>query len=195
MTGVGTIEAGGAATAAAPRLLTAEEHLRDHGDGRTELVRGRLVRKDMPGERHGEIAGFVYLRLINWGGPRGFKVMIEAGNVLARNPDTVRLPDVSAIEASKLPGGELAVGYGEVPLDVAVEVRSPDQTPRSQRSKLKEYAAAGTPLCWLVDPGTRTVEVFENGEPTATLTDADRIDGGTTLPGFACDVRLFFEVT
>ena len=178
---------------APPALMTAEEHLRHHGDGRTELVRGHLEERPVPGERHGEVAGYVYLRLATWGLPRGYKVFIEAGNVLERDPDTVRLPDVSAVAASKLPGGRAATGYGEVPPDLAVEVRSPGQSLRHLRGRMAEYAAAGTPLGWIVDPEASTVEVFGHGQSTGVRAVGESVSGGNALPGFECEVRLLME--
>ena len=79
-----------------------------------------------------------------------------------------------------LPG--IPSGNDSIPT-VAVEVRSPDQTMASQRRKCRMYREAGVPVCWLVDPISRTAEVFEaelDGEPLP----ADGVLRSDVLPGF-----------
>ena len=82
--------------------------------------------------------------------------------------------------------------------DVVMEVVSPDDPDRDHDAKREDYAAAGVPEYWIVDPRERTREdprgrtvrvltldggayreaVFEDGETAA----------GPALPGFAVDV-------
>lgn len=192
MTPPATIDAPAKTPAALPRLMTAEEHLRDHGDGRTELVRGRLEERSVPGVMHGETASRINRRLGDWADEAGLTTLVEAGQIVERGPDTVRLPDVSVVDKSLFPGGASPRGYSEVPFVLAVEVLSPDKSRGSLLPKVAEYAAAGTTLVWIVDPVKKTVEVFEDGRPAATYGDGDAIDGGDRLPEFRCEVRRFF---
>jgi Uma2 family endonuclease len=70
---------------------------------------------------------------------------------------------------------------------VAVEVRSPGETMASQRRKCRQNREAGIPIAWLIDPISRTVEVFEgdlDGEPLAPGT-ALRSE---LLPGFELSI-------
>lgn len=177
---------------APPRLMTAEEHFRDHGDGRTELVRGRLETRPVPGVLHAKVAGRLSRLLGGWADDVGLTMLVECGLVIDREPDTVRLPDVPIVDESLFPAGEPPLGYCEVPFTLAVEVLSPTKPRSSPLPKVAEYAAAGATLVWIVDPVKRTVEVFEDGRTAATLGEDDALDGGDRLPGFRCQVRRFF---
>lgn len=80
-----------------------------------------------------------------------------------------------------------------MPPTLAVEVRSPDDTMAEQRAKCRFYRNHGVDVCWLVDPASRTVEVFEAGREGAVLGANDTL---TTphLPGFALELSALFAV-
>lgn len=76
---------------------------------------------------------------------------------------------------------------------VAVEVRSPDESMASQRAKCRLYRQSGVPVVWLVDPRTRTVEIFEDDRDGTVLRIGDTL---TTphLPGFSLPLAELFAV-
>src|SRR5512135_980465 len=91
----------------AQRLLTAEEFLAlpdpPHG-GKMELVRGEVVTMALANMTHGELAGDIYAILQAFVRRRKLgKVFVETGFRLAQDPATVLPPDVSFLEASKVP--------------------------------------------------------------------------------------------
>ena len=47
-------------------------------------------------------------------------------------------------------------------------------------------------MVWLVDPETRSLELHQADAAPQTLTGADLIEGGTTLPGFRVAASEFF---
>ena len=51
----------------------------------------------------------------------------------------------------------------------------------------------GVTLVWVVDPDTRTIDVYQAGSPTETLTEEDTLDGGPLLPGLTMLVLEVFE--
>ncbi len=72
-------------------------------------------------------------------------------------PDKIREPDilfVSHTHADRI--GEQFYG----PPDLVVEVTSPGTWRTDRRDKYVEYARAGIPEYWLVDPEAETIEVF-----------------------------------
>jgi Uma2 family endonuclease len=77
------------------------------------------------------------------------------------------------------------------PPTLAVEVRSPGQSPRHQRERCRYFRSQGVPVCWLVDPETQAVELFEGGRDgetagkEATLTSQE-------LPGFSLRLEDLF---
>ena len=75
---------------------------------------------------------------------------------------------------------------------LAVEIRSDSNTRRELRRKAARYLEAGTAMVWLVDPETRTVELHRADAAPQTLSGADLIEGGATLPGFRVAASEFF---
>ena len=80
--------------------------------------------------------------------------------------------------------------------DLAVEVLSDSNTKAEIARKRREYFVAGTRLAWIVDPRTRTVEVYTSPDaPDATLDQEQMLNGGTVLPGFSLSLaELFAEL-
>ena len=111
------------------KLITADELLRlPRGEGRRyELIRGVVVDKMPPGDKHGEAVSRIDTLLSNYsdsndyGGVRAG----EPGYLLERDPDTVRAPDVAWFSPDRVP--EEVQGYPELAPDLAVEVKSPRQ--------------------------------------------------------------------
>lgn len=180
---------------ATQRLVTAEE-LENMGemDFGYELVRGELVPVSPAGDRHAELAAVVTGALFAFVRPRHLGVVhVEAGYILARNPDTVRGPDVAFIsrERRRAVGGRRR-GFIPGAPDVAVEVRSSDKTFAELQAKAAEYLDAGTRLVWLVDPPSQTVHVHEPDRPPRVLAIGDVLDGGDVLPGFTLPLADLF---
>ncbi len=180
--------------AAPNRLVTAEEleHMPDD-DYRYELVRGRLIRMSPVGFLHGDIAGAILALLRYHAKERRLgTVGPEIGFVLARNPDTVRAPDVAFIRRERVPPRD-ARGFVTGAPDLAVEVLSPDDRPSEIRDKISEYLSHGTSVVAIVDPDERTVIVHRRGATPLMLTMDDALDLDDVLPGFRCVVREIFE--
>jgi Uma2 family endonuclease len=117
------------------------------------------------------------------------------GYTLFRNPDTVRGPDVSFVSRDREATIKAVRGFIPGAPDLAVEVRSPDNTLVELLVKANEYLDAGARLVWIVDPPTRSVLVKRPGRPAATQSVDDMLDGGDLLPGFSLPLsRVFAEL-
>src|SRR5215510_7870763 len=112
------------------QLMTAHELwlLPDNGM-RRELVRGEVIEVMPSGGQHGAIAVILALLLRLWTKrTNGGYVGVEAGYILAHDPDTVRGPDVSFVRAERIPTSGIPEGYWELAPDLAAEVVSPHET-------------------------------------------------------------------
>ena len=178
---------------AAAALITAEQFEQMGHLGRwSELERGVVVPVNPPGFPHGAIAVAIAVRLHAFVQPRGLgAVVVESGFTISRNPDTVRGPDVSFVRRERTGSGR-ARGYLTGAPDLAVEIRSPDDSMRSLVSRADEYIAAGARLVWLVDPDSTSVQVHAPGAAMRTLTASDVLDGGEVLPGFTMEIAALF---
>lgn len=177
------------------QLLTAEEFWLLAGCGkRRELVRGEVIESIPPGGQHGAIAGSIYALLRAWikviGG--GYAA-VEAGYVLAQEPDTVRGADVSYVRADRIPATGVPEAFWHSAPDLAVEVISPSETAGEIRYKVRDYLHAGTPLVWTVYPRTREVLAFTPDGKSQTFGENDTLEFPAVLPGFRCVVREIFE--
>jgi Uma2 family endonuclease len=184
-------------TKATHRLMTAEEFMALPEDSYRgyELVRGKLTRVSEPDPKpyHGRriirigqlIANFLDVHPIAY-------ISGESSVRLARNPDTVRSPDVFVTRNDHLPPG-----YDEdsdITPDLVIEIRSPSERPSMLRSKMNDYFAAGASLFWVVDRRSRTVAIHRQTAPTVVLANgADRLTGDSVLPGFSCTLDELFR--
>ena len=183
-------------------LMTAEELLMyPMPDKRVELVRGRLVVREPPGMRHGEFAVRMVVALSNFllrdrelreaVDTLGRVFTCDSGFTLARNPDTVRGPDVAYVSRQRLTG-PVPVGYGEFAPDLAIEIRSPSDRIGAVLAKVGDLLDAGSQLVWVVNPARQQVTVFSADGSQEVLGAGDFLSGGEVLPGFAYSIAELF---
>ncbi len=104
----------------------------------------------------------------------------------------IRVPDVSFVRYSKLPGGRIPAKLTDLAPCLAVEILSPSNTSREMKRKLKEYFLAGTELVWIIDPDTREVRVHASPDTSTAIGPPGTLDGGAVLPGLALPVAAIF---
>ncbi len=107
--------------------------------------------------------------------------------------DLVRAADVSFIRWEQFPGGKLPKEpIPELVPDLAAEVLSKSNTPAEMKRKRREYFEAGVTLVWIIDPKTRTANVYAAPEEP-TFIDCDGVlSGGDVLPGFTLALAELF---
>lgn len=160
-----------------------------------ELVDGVLVEKAM-GARESFLATHISFLLKVFLQNNDLGAVLGADGMLRLRPRLVRIPDVSFISWDQILGGE----FPEEPIpdlypDLAVEVLSPSNTPREIERKLSEYFAAGCRLAWIVDPKTRTADVYTSSDDCQHLRPTQSLDGGDVLPGFKLSLKELFAST
>lgn len=154
-----------------------------------ELIDGEIVEKK-PTQQHGMIA-------MNLGAELTFfvkkhKLGRVGGEVRHRTAkDTVNslMPDISFTS-----GNRPLVTEGSVMQmpDLAIEIRSPDDSLKQMREKAEYYLANGSRLVWLVVPGKRYVEVHRPNQEEEIMFGSDVLDGGDVLPGFTLPIADVF---
>ncbi|MFO0953687.1 MAG: Uma2 family endonuclease [Isosphaeraceae bacterium] len=158
-----------------------------------ELVGGKLV-----GRKSTSLASWTagqllfQLRLSEEGRRREYLFGPDLGYRCFRDdPDRVRRPDVSYVNATRLPEG-LSDDYMTIAPDLAVEVLTPDDLASEVHLKIREYFDAGVRAVWVVDPVVRVAQAFRAGGGGSWLSEHDRFDGEDVLPGFSCPVSAIF---
>lgn len=153
-----------------------------------ELINGEIVEKSST-EQHGEIVALIGAALLAFIRPRKLgRVGVEIRHRIPRDEHNSLLPDASFIS-----GQRPSVAQGSVPQmpDLAVEVRSPDDSLKKMRERADYYLLNGTRLVWLFDPTKHLVIVLTADEEQILLED-ETLDGGDVLPGFTLPLRDIF---
>ena len=167
--------------------ITADELLSMHEPGRpTELVRGELRRLSPAGYWHGAVIGRLAGRIGPYASERnlGDTFGAETGFILARNPDTVRSPDVAFVRRDRMPS-EFSSGYFPGPPDLAVEIVAPNDTYTEVHEKALSWLEHGARLVWVIDPVGRRATVFRRSDDVHVLGPDAQLTGDDVLPGFA----------
>ena len=177
-----------------PKLYTVEEfdaYLAAHPDRLFELINGEIVEK-VPTEEHAHIAGIIsgefhlYLKQhpdvkARFGVEARFRPEDDEFN--DRMPDVfLRFTDAPRVTQGPVRG---------LP-DVAVEIKSPDDTYRGLREKADFYLENNVKMVWLVLPEKQIVEIYEAGQDIQILQPGDTIAGGDILPDFSLPVNDLF---
>jgi Uma2 family endonuclease len=178
------------------RRLTAEQYMALPEDSFKgyELVRGRLTQVSEPDAKpyHGHRIIRIAQLIANYldTNPIAY-ISGESSVLLARDPDTVRSPDVFVTRNDHLPpnyDGDIGITP-----DLVIEVRSPSERPGMLRSKMADYFAAGTTLFWVVERTTRSVIIHRpNAEPVTLSAGTDVVTAEPILPGFSCTLDELF---
>lgn len=162
-------------------------------DRKYEYIAGEIV--EVPSNAYvSEIAGMFlfFLRLFLRENNLKGHITGEAGGYQVAGERYA--PDVAYIAYEKQPTLSKE-GYNPIPPDLAVEVVSSDRAEEAHqlRIKVSNYLLEGV-VVWVVRPEDKLVEVHAPGQPVKLYREADTLDGGDVLPGFAVTVKAFFDV-
>jgi Uma2 family endonuclease len=177
----------------AARIVTAEELFEQPDCKYRELVRGAPRVSEPPGGLHGWVAVRLAARLADHVERLSLgSVLVEAGYILQRGPDTVRGPDVSFLSTARLPPERLPEQFIPGAPDLAIEILSPSERWSEVEEKIADYFGAGARLVWVVDPGQRRVIVRYPDRPPRIVPTAGTLDGEEVVPGFALPLAELF---
>ena len=166
--------------------------LTDHTRRLVEFTDGYLEILPMPSRGHQRILAFLYSAFHAFVAPAGGEVLFAPLRLRIR-PGKFREPDLLLVRESRDARSGERFWTGA---DVVVEVVSPDNPERDLVLKRDDYAEAGIPEYWIVDPATQTLTVL-------MLNDAGYLEHGVygrgaraaspALPGFGVDVGAVFD--
>jgi Uma2 family endonuclease len=166
--------------------------LHDRQDRLYELVDGTLVEKVM-GFRESYLAAELLAELRDFAKAHDLGIVAGADAMMRLLGEFVRMPDVSFVSWSRLPGRKIpAEPIPDLVPDLAVEVLSQGNTEEEMVRKLKEYFLAGVRLVWIVNPDKRAVEEFAAPDESRLLTESSWLTAEGLLPGFMVQVRSLF---
>ena len=166
--------------------------LTDRCNRLVEFTDGRVQELPMPTFTHQAIALALYRQLHDFLAPRGGVVMAAALRMRVRE-GKFREPDVLLLRDRSDARCRDRYWLGA---DLVIEVVSPDDPDRDLVEKRTDYAEAGIPEYWIVDPRDETITVLAlEGDAYRALGVFGAGDAAESrvLDGFAADVRSVFD--
>lgn len=73
-----------------------------------------------------------------------------------------------------------------------IEIRSPSDRKKDLHEKMLAYLRNGVELGWLIDPLSRTVRIYRQGEEFIELEDPPRVEGEGPVAGFVLDLKQIY---
>ena len=170
--------------------------LPEYADGSFEIIEGEIVKMAPVGEWHGFGAIRIGRLLDEYVEATGAgRVTNETGYYDLGDDETVLAPDVAfrRLDAKANPPSSSFVT--QMP-DLAVEIKSPNDTYAHMRRKAELYLRRGTQIVWLVYPERRGVDVCTLDEAGAIarefIDENGSLNGGDALPGFTLELSRLF---
>jgi Uma2 family endonuclease len=172
----------------AKTLISVEKFDRlEEEEFRYELDEGELITMTRPGTDHGRIQRRLLMVLQTYLDNRGGGEAFGPDILFVLGPNTKRAPDVSVVlreigSVKEITGAP----------DIAAEILSPSNTKKEMRRKVSQFFASGCRLAWIIDPKTRTIEIWESASgPSRTLSNSDSLET-PLLPGFISPIAKLF---
>ena len=177
-------------------LWTEEQYLAltDQTNHLIEFTDGRIEVLPMPTSSHQVILLLLYDLFRAVVSRNGGKVLVAPLRLRVR-PGKVREPDILMLLDTSDPRYQDAYWLGA---DLVVEVVSPDGSRRDTEEKVLDYAEAGIPEYWIVNPLDTTITVLVLDGPAYRRHGLFRRGERATshlLPGFSVSVDEVFDAT
>ncbi len=160
------------------KRMSAEDFLLVKEEGyRFELIRGEVIKMSAAGHQHGRIVMNIAIPLGAFVKQHkiGAIYAAETGFVIAKDPDTVRAPDIAFVKRERL---ERVTEKGFFPgaPDISVEVISPGDSYIEVEEKVAMWLDAGTELVLVVNPRNKTVNVHRKNQDIQTFKQEDKLE-------------------
>jgi Uma2 family endonuclease len=166
--------------------------LTDHTNRLIEFTDGYIEALPMPTRLHQSILAFLFLAFHAHITPSGGKVLF-AGLRLRIREEKFREPDLLLLRSAEDPRSENRYWTGA---DLTLEVVSEDEPNRDLVEKVQDYAEAGVPEYWIVNPQAETITVLRL-EGTAYVEHGVFKRGASAtsalLAGFSVDVNAVLD--
>ena len=138
------------------------------------------------GERNAELNGQLWL----WNRQAGLGHIYDSSTGFRLPNGAIRSPDAAWVSQVRWAALTPEQRQKWVPLcpDFVVELKSDSDDIEDLRLKMHEYLDNGLKLGWLIDPKTKTVEVYRGKQPVASLSNPTEISGEEIMPGFVLNL-------
>ena len=169
----------------------------EHPDLHVErTAEGDLIVMAPSGFESGFIGSRIFVQLNAWAEKdgRGIALAAETGirfpDTSLYSPDAAWIPFKRVRVSSRRTRRQFLRG---VPAFV-IEVRSPSDRKKDLHEKMLTYLRNGVELGWLIDPDSRTADIYKLGQERAVeLLSPDTISGDGPVAGFILDLKQIYK--
>ena len=175
------------------QISTADQLWRANIQQPCELVRGELRMMSLGGAEHGWIIANVAAPLATFvkQNKLGYVFGAETGFIIARDPDSVRAPDVAFVRRDRIPA-EIPKKFFPGPPDLAVEILSPSNSASEIQEKTEDWLHSDCLEVWLIDPQRKTASICTLSGRGVQVDTVDTLSSNL-LPGFTLKVAELFQ--
>ena len=161
-----------------------------------EVVNGELVWSPKNDFYHGSICTRLLAALHAYAASGQLGAVLDSSTGFWMKNRNCRAPDISFVQKERLRrlGFKPSIRkfFPGAP-DLAVEVLSRNNTRTEIENRLEDFFASGTQIAWVINPTTKSVEVYHAGDKKRLLDAEGRLDGEHLLPGFCYPVADLFK--
>lgn len=163
-----------------------QDYFRIEAERFVEFVNGRIEKLPMPTWLHHAICDFLIDQLKAWNKEQGFGRLVYAPTPLKLFDGVIREPDIFIVPK---PAPGVLPRYPGLPLFVLEVVsEGSEDRKRDYIDKRADYAKAGIPEYWIVDPFEKAVTVLKLNDSAYQVHgrfENDAIAAAATLDGFS----------
>lgn len=146
------------------------------------------------GGETGRQSGEVFLQLAAWSKIDGTGIAFDSSTGFWLPNGAERSPDAAWVRRERWEAltQEERDEFPPLAPDFVVELRSKSERLTHLRAKMQEYADNGVRLGWLIDPATRSVEIYRPGQTPAIVENPSTLNADPELPGFTLDLATIW---
>ena len=175
---------------ATTRQITIADVEHNPPEGNWELINGEIVSVNPTSYRAARTALRIgrLLDVFAESHQLGDVVGPDAGFVIFPDENTLVAPDVGFVARHRVPRAADQEHFARLAPDLIVEVMSPSDRMTDVLRKISLYLEAGVSLVWLVEPGPRTISIFQPSQPAVRLAGDQVVTAEGVLPSFSMTV-------
>ncbi len=130
-----------------------------------------------------------------WNDRKNLGTVVDASTGFTLLNDAVRSADVAWISKERwamVPEADRKK-FARICPDFVAEIKSPSDSVRDLKNKMREWMENGCRLGWLIDPDDRQVYVFTPSQSDPPALPLGKVSGADVLPGLEIDLNEIFE--
>jgi Uma2 family endonuclease len=133
-------------------------------------------------------------QLYRWNEQTQLGIVFDSSTAFVLPNSSIRSPDIAWISQEKWNAltPEEQDGFPPFCPEFVIELRSKTDAMKPLQEKMQEYLQNGLKLGWLIDPSTKTVEIYRPNQPVEILANPSYLTGEEILPDFILELQFIF---